>query len=156
MLAVSVGGLFAFMSACNGADEPFAVASAGPSPARGSSGVVDPSVVDLPGEPPTESPLPVVACSDGDFERPDGGRDAGLDADVEDGGVDLGDAHVDSGPSRVSLCAVPPPAECSDNRQLVEYAPGRCLEGKCVFIRSVVTCPGGCFRRLDGDLQCNR
>lgn len=92
--------------------------------------------------------MPFVACS-----LPDGGADADVaDADVDDAD---GPPSSEDGGAGDSRCATPPPAACASKTTMLVWNPGPCDGERCVFEPTLESCPGGCFRQMDGGTGCN-
>jgi hypothetical protein len=79
-------------------------------------------------------------------------------ADVEpDASVDAGSSDARDEPSNPDLDCMPPPAPvCGDDLHLVRFYLGYCVGGLCRWQSATTSCPGGCFRALDGVDRCNQ
>ena len=115
--------------------------SVGGGSSSGPTGTVDAPVPEDAGIPE----MPFVACA-----LPD--ADGGADADVAD--ADSPPSSEDGGAGD-SPCATPPPPECAGKTTMVVWNPGACDGVQCVFEPTFESCPGGCFRQMDGGTGCN-
>jgi hypothetical protein len=121
------------------------VASTGANPGKGATGTSggmafppNPSDATTP-----DNLQPERACGPTDEEP-----DASVDAGSRDAGPEPADPDLD--------CMPPPAPVCADELTLVRFYLGSCVEGRCRWQSASTTCPGGCFRALDGVDRCNQ
>jgi len=143
-------GLVLAIGACTGGASVSGGGFAGGSSGASGSESSPPNRADPP-QDAQATEVPFVACSLDDL-------DAASDADADVADADIADAdgpppHADGGPEHP--CATPPPPECAGPTTMVVFSSEGCDGERCLFRQSLVGCPGGCFRQMDGGNRCN-
>ena len=95
----------------------------------------------------------ILSGTGGDLGIPGAGGSVGVTPDA-------GPPHVDAGPEPVVACGnsvdasagsldaapcAPPPSHCADDRVLVYYTDGRCIDDACHWTAQFLTCPASCI-----------
>lgn len=77
------------------------------------------------------------------------------DAADDAGDASSGDAEAGVSSPPTSVNCEDPPDDCIDSVWAARYSSGRCESSICRFDASLVRCPRGCFRQVDGGDKCN-